>query len=219
MANKHREVIVLIGKPGSGKGTQAEPLARTLGIPFVSMGKLLREEIKKGTTIGKRVAKGVAAGRLVPNRLTIVLLRRRLAKSDAKKGIVIDGFPRDLEQAQILDKIARVTHAALISITDKEVVRRISGRRVCSKCGLNYHIETFKPKKSGICDKCGGKIVRRLDDKPQVIRERLASYRADTIPVLQFYRKARVLRRVDGLHPITEVGKRIVKVIKIADAT
>jgi adenylate kinase len=213
----HREVIILIGKPGSGKGTQAEPLARALGIPFVSVGKMLREEIKKGTAIGKKAAAGVAAGRLVPNILTIILLKRRLAKPDAKKGIVIDGFPRDLEQALILSKFARVAHAVLISITDKEVVRRISGRRICSKCGQNYHIEAFKPKRPGICDKCGGRIVRRDDDKPKIIRERLVSYREDTIPVLRFYRQKRVLRRVDAQAGIAAVGKKIIEVIKQAD--
>lgn len=218
MNKKHREVIVLIGKPGSGKGTQAEPLARALGIPFVSVGKLLREEIKRGTAIGKKAAEDVSAGRLVPNEMTAALIKRRLAHSDTKNGIVVDGCPRDLVQAKLLDKAARVTHAILISITDTEAARRISGRRLCSKCGLNYHIESNKPKKAGVCDRCGGEIVRRDDDKPKVIRERLLSYQKDTIPVLQYYRGKRILRRVDGLHPIKEVGKHIVDVIKKADA-
>jgi adenylate kinase len=213
----HREVIVLIGKPGSGKGTQAEPLAKALGIPFVSVGKLLREEIKKGTVMGKKAAARVAAGRLVPNEMTAALIKRRLANNDTKSGIVIDGCPRDVIQARLLAKIAKVTHAVLISITDKEVVRRISGRRICSKCGLNYHIEAFRSKKPGICDRCGGTIVRRDDDKPKIIRERLESYREDTIPVLKYYRGQRVLRRVDGLHPIKEVGRRIVRMIKKDD--
>jgi len=214
----HREIIILLGKPGSGKGTQAEPLARAMGLPFVSMGKMLREEIKKGTKIGKAAAAGVARGELIPNFLTIILLRRRLSRPDAKRGIIIDGFPRDLEQAVILDKIAHVRHAILISITDKEVVRRISGRRICSVCGQNYHIEAFKPKVKGICDKCGGKIVHRDDDKPYIIKERLRSYRQDTVPVLRFYRRKRVLRRVDAQAGIVAVGKNILEAINKADA-
>jgi adenylate kinase len=213
----HKEIIVLIGKPGSGKGTQADPLAKALGIPFVSTGKLMRAEIKKGTRLGKTIAADVATGRLVDNAVTALLLRRRLAKPDTHQGLIIDGSPRDLEQALMLDKISHVTHAILISITDKEVIRRLSGRRVCSKCGHNYHVELHKPKVEGICDLCGGKIIHRDDDKPSIIKERLKSYREDTIPVLQYYRRLRALRRVDGLGSIDEVGERALAVVRASD--
>jgi adenylate kinase len=214
---KHREVIVLIGKPGSGKGTQAEPLAKAMGIPFVSVGKMLREEIKKGTAIGKKAAADVAAGRLVPSTMSIELLRRRLSRPDAETGLVIDGCPRDLAQARMLEHIAHVAHAVLISITDREVVRRISGRRICSKCGHNYHVESDRPKKDGICDRCGGRIIHRDDDKPRIIEERLKSYREDTIPVLHFYRRLRALRRIDGLADIKEVGARVLNAVERSD--
>ena len=218
MNKKHRkEMIVLLGKPGSGKGTQAEPLSKKLGIPFVSTGKLMREEIKKGTKLGKSIAADVAAGRLVPNGITAFLLRRRLNKPDTKNGIIIDGSPRDLEQALLLEKIAHVTHALLISITDKEVVRRIAGRRVCSQCGYNYHVQDNKPKVPGICDRCGGKIVRRNDDKPSIIKGRLASYREDTIPVLHYYRRLRALRRIDGQGGIEDVGRRMFEAVERSD--
>ncbi len=217
MKNPHREVIVLIGKPGSGKGTQAEPLANELGIAFVSMGKMLREEIKKKTALGKRAAAIVAAGKLVPCELTITLLRRRMRKADAKDGIVLDGFPREIEQARALEKIAHVTHAILISITDKEVVHRIAGRRVCSKCGRNYHLITDPPRKPGICDACGGKLIQRYDDKPSVVHDRLDSYRDDTIPVLHFYRRLRALRRIDGIGSIEDVRKRILAAVHQSD--
>jgi adenylate kinase len=213
----HREVIVLIGKPGSGKGTQAEPLAKAMGIPFVSVGKLLREEIKKGTAIGKQAAADVAVGRLVPNKITAELLRRRLIKHDTDDGIVIDGCPRDHVQALMLEHIAHVTHAILISITDHEVIRRISGRRICSKCGRNYHVEANRPKVDNVCDFCNGRIIHRDDDKPTIIKERLKSYREDTIPVLHYYRRLRALRRIDGVGSIEEVRKRIIEVIRNSD--
>jgi adenylate kinase len=217
MKNPHREVIVLIGKPGSGKGTQAEPLAKALGIPFVSVGKMLREEIKKGTTIGKKAAAAVAAGRLVPNEMTAELLRRRLAKADTENGIVIDGCPRDHVQAIMLEQIAHVAHAVLISITDHEVIRRISGRRICSKCGRNYHVEANRPKVDNVCDFCGGRIIHRDDDKLNIIKERLKSYREDTIPVLHYYRRLRALRRIDGQGSIEEVRERVIDAIRNSD--
>jgi len=217
MKNPHREVIVLIGKPGCGKGTQAEPLAKALGIVFVSMGKMLRDEIRKKTALGRRAAAIVAKGRLVPYQMTITLLRRRMNKADAKGGIVLDGFPREIDQARALEKIAHVTHAVLISITDREVVHRIAGRRVCSKCGRNYHLVTDPPKKAGICDACGGKLIQRYDDRPSVIRERLESYRDDTIPVLHFYRRLRALRRIEGVGSIEDVGKLILAAVRQSD--
>jgi len=217
MRNPHREVIVLIGKPGCGKGTQAEPLAKALGIVFVSMGKMLREEIKKKTALGRKAASIVAKGRLVPYQMTIKLLRRRLAKSDAKEGIVLDGFPRELDQARALEKICHVTHAVLISITDREVLRRIIGRRICAKCGRNYHLVTDPPKKTGVCDSCGGKLIQRYDDKNSVIHERLESYRKDTIPVLRFYRRLRTLLRIEGVGSIEKVRGQILESILRSD--
>jgi len=217
MKASHREVIVLIGKPGSGKGTQAEPLAKALDIPFVSVGKMLREEIKQGTAIGKKAAAAVAAGRLVPNKMTAELLRRRLAKPDTEGGIVIDGCPRDHVQAIMLEHIAHVAHAVLISITDCEVIRRISGRRICSKCGRNYHVEANRPKVDNVCDLCGGRIIHRDDDKPNIIKERLKSYREDTIPVLHYYRRLRALRRIDGQGSIEEVRARVIDAVRNSD--
>jgi adenylate kinase len=214
MTHHKRQIVVLIGKPASGKGTQAEPLAKALSVAFVSMGKMLRDEIKKKTPLGRRADAIVRKGKLVPCQLTISLLRRRLAKADARKGIVLDGFPREIEQARALEKIARVTHAVLISITDKEVMHRIAGRRVCANCGRNYHLVTDPPKKKGICDDCGGKLIQRYDDKPSVIRDRLESYREDTIPVLHFYRRLRVLRRIEGVGSIEDVRKHVLAAIE-----
>jgi adenylate kinase len=213
----HREVIVLLGKPGSGKGTQAEPLARALGIPTVSPGKLWRAEIKNRTAIGRKGERYVNAGKLAPNNLTAELLRRRLKLPDVKRGVILDGFPRDYEQALALEEIAHVTHALLVSITDREVMRRLSGRRVCMTCGRNYHVTGLKPKKTGVCDVDGGRLVRRPDDNPRIVRERIHSYRYQTIPVLQFYRWHRVLRRVDGVGTVPEVQKRILSLMGAAD--
>ena len=217
MKRTHREVIVLLGKPGSGKGTQAEPLSRSLGIPAVSVGKLWRAEIANKTVIGRKGARFIAAGKLAPNELTAQLIRKRLAKPDVENGVILDGYPRDLVQAVILEEIAHVSHAFLISIDDRVVIRRLSGRRVCTKCGRNYHIESKKPKVPGICDFDGGKLKRRDDDDPKIIRERIRSYREDTIPVLKFYRGHRVLRRVDGIGTIAEVQKRMIAAIRRDD--
>jgi len=214
---KHREIIVLLGKPGSGKGTQAEPLGRALGLPVIPVGKLLRAEIAKKSPLGKRAARDVAAGRLVPNDVTAAILRKRLSRSDAKLGVIIDGCPRDLLQAGLLEEIAHVTHAFLISVTDREVMRRLSGRRVCTGCGKNYHMVALRPRVAGICDACGGKLARRPDDSIAVIRERLRSYERDTIPVLQFYRAHKVLRRVDGVGGIPEVQRRMRAMIRRDD--
>jgi adenylate kinase len=215
--NKHREMIVFLGKPGSGKGTQAEPLGKVLGIPAISVGDILRAEIKSKTAIGKKIAATVAAGKLIPVRIWTELMRRRLAKSDVKAGVILDGSPRDLDQARILDRIGPVTHAILVSITDREVVRRLSGRRVCPVCRNNYHVSLLKPKRPGICDECGNRLVQRYDDKPEVVAERLKSYEEDTVPVLKFYRGKRTLRRVDGVGPVGEINRRIAAAIRHAD--
>lgn len=217
MSTQHREIITLIGKPASGKGTQAEPLAEALGIPYVSMGKMLRDEIKRKTAIGRKAADAVAAGQLVPFRLTMELIKRRIRREDAKKGIVLDGFPRQLDQAEAFEKIGHITHAVLISITDKEVLRRITGRRVCSVCGRNFHLKANPPKKKGVCDSCGGALIHRADDKASIIRDRLRSYREDTIPLLHYYRRLRALRRIDGLGSIEEVKVRAVHAIHESD--
>jgi adenylate kinase len=217
MKTTHREIITLIGKPASGKGTQAEPLAKAMGIPYVSMGKMLREEIRNKTAIGREAAESVAAGRLVPFKLTVALIKRRLGKADAKDGIVLDGFPRQLEQAKAFEKIGHITHALLISITDKEVIHRITGRRVCPKCGRNYHVSANPPKAKGICDACGIKLMHRDDDKASVVRERLESYKDDTIPLLHYYRRLRSLRRIDGVGSIEDVGKRALHAIRESD--
>jgi adenylate kinase len=217
MKTKHREVIVLLGKPGSGKGTQAAPLSRALGVPTISVGKLWREEIKAGTAIGRKGKKFVHSGKLAPNALTAKLLKKRLRKPDVKNGVILDGFPRDLDQVLDLEKIAHVTHAFLISINDKEATRRLSGRRVCVKCGRNYHIQLLKPHVAGICDDDGAKLIRREDDSPKVIHERISSYRLETIPVLQFYRWRRVLRRVDGIGTVPEVQRRMLAAMQRDD--
>jgi len=217
MKESHREVITLIGKPASGKGTQAEPLAKSLNIPFVSMGKMLRDEIKNKTAMGRKFASYLAAGQLVPYKLSLVLIKRRLAKPDAQKGIVLDGFPRDVDQARAFETIGHITHAIVISVTEKEVMERITGRRCCPVCNRNFHIKINPPKKPGICDACGSHLVHRSDDTAAVVKERLKSYRDDTIPVLHFYRRLRALRRIDGVGTIEEVHQRILDAIYNSD--
>ncbi len=218
MNRSHREIIVILGKPASGKGTQAVSLSAKLGLPYVSMGALLRNEIARKTDIGRRIKSIIAKGDLVPNEVTNALIGRRLRRDDSKHGIILDGCPRNIVQAHLLEKVADVKHALLISITDAEVIRRITNRLVCPVCGENYNKESRPPKKKGFCDKCGAKLATRTDDKPKVIRERLKSYRRDTLPVLRYYRQKRVLRRVDGMGTIAEVTARTAEALKTMHA-
>ncbi|HEX4825750.1 MAG TPA: adenylate kinase [Candidatus Polarisedimenticolaceae bacterium] len=206
--------VVLMGPPGVGKGTQAAALKSLLGVPHVSTGDILRASMNEGSPLGKKVKDFVESGHLVPDELMGDLIAERLARHDAARGFVLDGFPRTLPQVTILDSVLDrlgrpLDRVLILTVPESEIVRRLSGRRSCPKCGSVFHLESRPPKAAGICDNCGSALVQRKDDTEDVIRERLNIYATQTIPVAAAYRTKGLLAEVDGLGDVAEVGVRL----------
>jgi adenylate kinase len=213
--------IVLLGGPGSGKGTQAKKLVDKLGIPQISTGDIFRAALKEGTPMGLKAKTYMDKGELVPDDVVIGVVEERLTKPDLDKGYMLDGFPRTLAQAEALDKIIvsqgkAINHAILVDVPDEELVARLSGRRTCrnSDCGKMYHVMFNRPKREGICDACGSELYQRDDDSEATIRERLTVYNKQTAPLIDYYDKKQLLRRVAGVGPIDEIFASIQKVLK-----
>lgn len=200
--------IILLGPPGAGKGTQAGLLAERLGLEHISTGDLLREEVRKRTELGRKAKGYMDRGELVPDDLIIEMLKGRL-----NGNFILDGFPRNLRQAEALCEITAVDRVLDLELTEDEVVRRLSARRVCERCGRNYNLRTNPPKIAGVCDACGGRLIQREDDKPEVIRRRFRVYEEETAPVKEFYRRLGVLAEVDGARPIAEVFQEALQLL------
>jgi adenylate kinase len=207
--------VVMMGPQGAGKGTQADLLSKRIGAPHVSMGNLLRAEIKADTEIGRQIGDILKRGDLVPVEVTETVLERRFA-GGPDRGFILDGYPRSPEQLEQLRRVLerlgkRLDHAVLINITDEEALKRLTGRRVCSNvdCELNYHAEYNPPKVDGVCDRCGSVLKIRKDDKPEAIRRRLELYHDETVKLIDVYRKWEILREIDGMHGIQEVADSI----------
>ncbi len=190
--------LILLGAPGAGKGTLAAILIEKMGVPSISTGNILREAIKNGTELGKQAKAFMDEGKLVPDGLVIGLLEERIAQPDCAKGYILDGFPRTIPQAEALDKIAKSDCALSLEVPDDVITQRMSGRRVCLKCGATYHIENFPPKAEGVCDACGDALVIRADDKPEVVQSRLATYHETTEPLIGYYGEQGKLKSIDG---------------------
>lgn len=195
--------VVLLGLPGAGKGTQAALLKDDLGLPHVTTGDLFRENIAKETPLGKQAKEYYDAGKLVPNELTIGMLLDRIAQPDCANGCMLDGFPRNLEQAEALDKALeaggkQVDKALYIKVSEDELVRRLSGRWLCPKCAAVYHEVSAPPKTAGVCDKCGSELTQRADDKPDVVRTRLQVNMENMQPLVDYYDAQGKLSSVDG---------------------
>jgi adenylate kinase len=210
--------LILFGPPGAGKGTQAERLRGDFRLAFIATGEMLRANVKDGTDLGHEAKAFMDAGELVPDELILKMAAARLAEDDARDGFILDGFPRTIPQAEALDaQLAalhrRVTAALLIDVPDEELVRRISGRRVCVKAGHGYHVDFDPPKNPDICDQDGSRLIQRDDDKPEVVRNRLAVYAAKTEPLIEFYDRKGLMRRIDGTRPPNEVHDHIRAVI------
>lgn len=202
--------VVLLGPPGVGKGTQAKLLQERLGVPQISTGDLLREAVAQGTAIGLKAKTYMDAGELVPDEVIIGIVEERLAKPDAREGFLLDGFPRTVPQAEaltaLLEKHSIPLDAVLALEGDEDtLVRRLSGRRVCSSCAATYHVDNAPPKVEGVCDKCSGTLIVRDDDKPEAIRNRLQVYARSTAPLLEFYRNRGQLLTVDATGTASEV--------------
>ena len=210
--------IIMLGAPGAGKGTQAKQIANKYSIPHISTGDIFRANIKNGTELGKKAKEYLDKGLLVPDELTVQLLLDRVANEDCKNGYVLDGFPRTIPQADVLDseltKLGdKVDYAVNVDVPDENIVHRMSGRRACLKCGATYHIEHIPPKTEGICDKCGSELVLRDDDKPETVQNRLAVYHEQTQPLIEYYDKKNILKTVDGTKDMQEVFSDIVNIL------
>lgn len=202
--------IIMLGAPGAGKGTQAKMIADTYKIPHISTGDIFRANIKEGTELGMEAKKYMDQGLLVPDELTVKILLDRVAKDDCKNGYVLDGFPRTIPQAEVLDKALtelgdKIDYAINVDVPDENIVSRMSGRRACLACGATYHIEHIPPKKEGICDRCGKELVLRDDDKAETVKNRLNVYHEQTQPLIDFYSAKNVLKTVDGTVDMMDV--------------
>lgn len=210
--------LILFGPPGAGKGTQAQRLAEDFQLPYIATGDMLRENVREGTDLGREAKRYMDAGDLVPDDVIVAMVAERLQEDDARDGFILDGFPRTVEQSDALDKQLgelgrRITAVLLLDVPDEEVERRLSGRRVCVKKGHNYHVEFDPPKREGVCDQDGSRLVQRDDDKPEVIRNRLATYHRKTAPLIDHYDEQGSLKRIDGMREPTEVHDHIRAVI------
>ncbi len=197
-------ILILLGPPGAGKGTQAKLLVQELGVPHISTGDMFRDHISRNTELGQKVKAITASGQLVPDEVTNALVKDRLSRPDVAPGFILDGYPRTVPQAEYLDGLLKSLGRKLdrvisYEVAEEMVVERISGRRSCPKCGAVYHVSQNPPKKAGICDKEGAELVQRPDDKPENVRVRLAEYGAKTEPLKRYYREKKGLSEVDGV--------------------
>ena len=190
--------LIFLGAPGAGKGTLAGIVSREYGIPQISTGDLFREAVKDGTELGRKVKGIMERGELVPDELTVALVRGRLERPDTARGYIMDGFPRTIPQARALDGFQRIDTAINFRSDDAVLIRRLSGRRVCRVCGAIYHVDNIPPKVEGVCDRCGGQLYIRDDDRIESIRNRLRVYREQTEPLIDYYRGLGLLREIDS---------------------
>jgi adenylate kinase len=210
--------LILLGAPGAGKGTQAQRLASRWGIPQVSTGDMLREARRQGTELGKRAQQYMDAGQLVPDEVVIGLVEERLGRPDAREGVILDGFPRTIPQAEALDalleKIKRDPARVLaIEVPEAELIERLGGRRSCPRDGASYHVKFTPPRVEGKCDSCGTPLIQREDDRPEAIARRLEEYRAKTAPLVEHYQKKGALRKVDGVGELETILDRITRAL------
>lgn len=212
--------LIIMGPQGAGKGTQADRVSAKMGVPHVSLGQLFRAEIARNTGLGREIAGYVNKGEIVPLVLADQVMTERLTEDDASHGIILDGYPRTREQVEALDAVfaklgRQITHVFHIDIPEQETLRRLAGRRVCSnpECEMNYHIEMLKPLKEDVCDRCGGKLIVRVDDNPESIKRRLQIYHKETKPLVEIYRQRGVLHELNGKRPIGEVEGEIMAIL------
>ncbi|MBR5533517.1 MAG: adenylate kinase [Ruminiclostridium sp.] len=206
--------LILLGPPGAGKGTQAEILNKKLGVPTISTGNILRAAVKNGTPIGLKAKEYMDAGKLVPDEVIIGVISERLADEDCRNGFILDGVPRTIPQAEALEK-AGVNFDAVVAIEieDEVIVDRMNGRRVCTSCGAPFHVRNMPPKVEGVCDSCGGELAARADDKPEVVRDRLAVYHKETAPLQDFYAARNILKNVENQPTVAETTTAILNVL------
>lgn len=206
--------IIMLGAPGAGKGTQARIIAEKFGIPNISTGDIFRANIKNGTELGMEAKKYMDQGLLVPDELTVKILLDRVAQDDCQNGYILDGFPRNIPQARVLDEALEQRNEKLdlaidVDVPDEDIIKRMSGRRACVSCGATYHIEHIPPKTEGICDACGQELILRDDDRPETVKNRLDVYHKQTQPLIDFYQAKGILKTVDGTMDMKDVSAAI----------
>ena len=210
--------LILMGAPGAGKGTQAETLTKRYNIPQISTGDMFRAAVKEGTELGKRAQEYMSSGKLVPDEVTVGIVRERLSKADCANGFILDGFPRTVHQADELAKILadlgkQLTAVINIHVPKEDLIERAVGRRVCRKCGSTYHVK-FRPSKvSGVCDSCGGELYQRADDTAETMQNRLGVYESSTSPLIDYYKRAGLYTEIDGRQAISKVTEDLVNVL------
>lgn len=206
--------IVFLGPPGAGKGTQAELISKKYAVPRIAPGDLFRKAVAEGSELGRAVKEYLDAGKLVPDEITVGLIKARISGDSARTGFVLDGFPRNLVQAQALEQMLgevglTLDAAVYISVPVDKLVERSAGRRVCSRCGAAYHVQFNPPRIEGVCDACGGQLYQRDDDRPETVVERLRVYEKDTAPLVEYYEKRGLLKRINGDQPVEKVFQDI----------
>lgn len=200
--------LILLGAPGAGKGTQAEVICNKFSIPAISTGNIIREALKNGTEMGLKAKSYMDEGKLVPDDVVIGIIQERLQKDDCKNGFILDGFPRTIPQAEALDAMGvEIDRVVSIEVPDEKIVERMSGRRVCEKCGASYHMLYKKPAKEDVCDACGGALIRRKDDAPETVQDRLKVYHEQTEPLKDYYAKSGKLRTVEGQEEVADTTR------------
>ena len=206
--------IIMLGPPGAGKGTQAEFLSEKYSIPQISTGAIIRGVIASGSDEGKRIKELIDKGMLLPDETVVSMVKNRLAEPDCKNGFILDGFPRTIEQAKALDKMGvKIDHVLSIELSDDEILERLSGRRECKVCRASYHIEDHPPKKEGICDRCGGELITRDDDKPETIKNRLEVYHESTEPLKKYYEEAHLLVTAHSQKALADTRREVLKAL------
>ena len=207
--------IIMLGAPGAGKGTQAAVLCEHFNIPTISTGNIIREALRTGTEMGLKAKSFMDAGQLVPDEVVIGIVKDRLQEDDCKAGYILDGFPRTIPQAEALDKMgANIDYVIDIEVADDVIVNRLSGRRVCEKCGRPYHTESLKPKVEGVCDDCGGALVQRKDDQIDTIKNRLDIYHKETEPLVNYYKEQGKLVIIEGQDTVADTTDAVLKAIE-----
>lgn len=208
--------ITIMGPPGGGKGTQAEILSEKLCIPHISTGAIIRSAIREKTELGKAAEDYIANGQLVPDKLVIDMVSKRLSEKDCENGYILDGFPRTLPQADAMDEIGiELDYALNLLVSDEVIVDRLGGRRECKACAAPYHVKFNPPEKEGVCDKCGGVLITRADDVPDTIRQRLSVYHSETEPLVEFYKKKDVLVNVTGRDSIEDTTDAVLEALGV----
>ncbi|MCB7514155.1 MAG: adenylate kinase [Clostridiales bacterium] len=206
--------LIMLGAPGAGKGTQAAILNQKLGIPTISTGNILRAAVKDGTPIGLKAKEYMDHGHLVPDEVIIGIINERLQAEDCKKGYILDGVPRTIAQAEALDKAGIVFDAVInLEISDEEILQRMSGRRVCEKCGASYHVVAIPPKVEGVCDVCGGALVQRADDAPKTVASRLEVYHRETEPLKEYYAQKGNLKEIFNQPTVEGTTQKILEAL------